>query len=67
VSADDSQNMMAQAMMGIRGLLEPAHEFLLGEIRYFEGQGFSADQAREMAFLEFRLAFGSKPPTEDQS
>lgn len=44
---------MSEALMSLRVMLEPMHEFLLGEVIYFENQGFTSDQARSMACAEY--------------
>jgi hypothetical protein len=44
---------MSQALMSLRVMMEPMHEFLIGEVAYFESQGFTSEQARQMACAEY--------------
>lgn len=50
---DPNINDMADAMMQVRIMLGPMHDFLLGEVTYFENQGFTSEQARHMAYTEY--------------
>lgn len=50
---DKTTNDLAQAMMQVRAMLEPMHEFLVGEVAYFEAQGFTPVQAHDMAAAEY--------------
>lgn len=44
--------------------LEPAHEWLQGEVAYFQRMGFSMSLSRHMAAIEYMSAFGI--PVEDE-
>ncbi len=52
-----------------RGLLEitdgvrPLREFVLGEVAYYERQGFTMEQSRAMAAAEFTSIFGLRIAT----
>lgn len=50
---DRATRDLAHGMMQLREMLEPMHEFLLGEVAYFEAQGFSPEQAHDMAAAEY--------------
>ena len=49
---------MRLALMDISEAVSPIREFVLGEIAYYEGQGFTKEQARAMAAAEFTSIFG---------
>jgi hypothetical protein len=48
------------AMMGITEMVEPWHEWAVGEVAYYVRQGFTYEQARAMAAAEFVTLLGSR-------
>lgn len=56
--SSEPADAMRLALMEIVGQLEPIHEFVMGEVAYFERQGFSAEQSRAMVAAEYTSIFG---------
>lgn len=52
------QDALRLAMMEVAETLAPIHEMLLGEVAYFERQGFTREQARAIAAAEYTSIFG---------
>jgi hypothetical protein len=50
------------ALLGINDLIEPVHDWLDAEYRYFVGQGYQPDHARVMAAASYTTVFGQKLP-----
>lgn len=53
MTSNEPTKGMSEALMSLRVMMEPMHEFLIGEVAYFEGQGFTSEQARMMACAEY--------------
>jgi hypothetical protein len=56
---ESGKQSMRLAFMEIADNMEPVHEFVMGEVAYFERQGFSPQQAREIVATEIRFLRGN--------
>lgn len=56
---DRMQYLMGLAMLQMRSLVAPMHDFLIGERNYFLGQGYTPDEARAMSAATYVALFGS--------
>lgn len=54
----DAEDAMRLALMQMSESAAPIREFVLGEVAYYERQGFTREQARAMAAAEFISIFG---------
>jgi len=52
------EDAMRLALMTLSESAAPIREFVLGEVAYYERQGFTVEQARAMAAAEFTSIFG---------
>lgn len=57
--AGQDKQAMRLAFMEVAENMEPVHEFVMGEVAYFERQGFSPEQAREIVATEIRFLRGN--------
>lgn len=52
---DDAMRLM---LIEMSDNIKPIREFLMGEVTYFERQGFTVEQSRALAAAEFTSIFG---------
>lgn len=55
---------LVEGMMQLTESIKPMHEWLAGQVAYFAGQGFTAQEALAMAAAEFVTVFGTAIPRE---
>lgn len=55
-----SPDVMRLVLMQMAEDIKPIREFLMGEVSYFERQGFTKEQARALAAAEFTSVFGTR-------
>lgn len=62
MAGDEMAQAMRLGLMAVAEQLAPLHEFVAGEVAYYERQGFTPEQARAMVSAEFMTLFGAKIP-----
>lgn len=57
---EQAADQMRVLMMGLTDTVMPWREWLSGSVTYFQGQGFTDEQARAMAASEYVTALGGR-------
>jgi hypothetical protein len=60
--SDKEKMTLAEGMWELAESIKPMHEFLAGQVEFFAGQGFTAQEALAMAAAEFCCIFGTQIP-----